>query len=349
MMEVVKTKILKLLQAGIIFPISASEWESPTQVVPKKSGVTVVRNSQGELVPTRVQNGWRVCIDYRHLNAVTRKDHFPLPFIDEMLERLAKHEFYCFVDGYSGYLQVSIAPEDIEKTTFTCPFGTYAYRRMPFGLCSAPATFQWCMMSIFSEFLEKFLEVFMDDFTIHGDTFDQCLENLKLVLQRCIESNLVLKTEKCHFMVEQGIVLGHVISRRGIEVDKAKVNIIQSLSYPKTVREVHSFLGHAGFCRRFIEGFSKIHVCLCRLLQKYVEFNFNEECKKALDELKNRLISAAIVQPPNWSLPFEIMCDASDYAIVAVLGQRVDRNPYAIYYVLITLNEAHKNYATTEK
>ncbi len=133
-----------------------------------------------------------MCIDYRRLNAVTRKDHFPLPFIDQMLERLAKHEFYCFLDGYSGYLQVPIAPEDMEKTTFTCPFGTYVYSRMPFGLCSAPATFQRCMMSIFSEFLEKFLEVFMDDFTIHGDTFDQCLENLKLVLKRCIKTNLVL-------------------------------------------------------------------------------------------------------------------------------------------------------------
>ena len=116
----------------------------------------MVRNNNGELVPTWVQNGSRVCIDYRRLNFVTRKDHFPLPFIDQMLERLAKHEFYCFLDGYSGYLQVPIAPEDIEKTNFTYPFGTYAYRRVPFGLCSAPATFQQCMMSIFSEFLEKF-------------------------------------------------------------------------------------------------------------------------------------------------------------------------------------------------
>ena len=139
-----------------------------------------------------MRNCWRVWIDYRHLNAVTRKDHFLLPFIDQMLERPAKHEFYCFLDGYSRYVQVPIAPEEIKKTTFTCPFGTYAYRRMLFGLCSVLATFQRCMMRIFSEFLEKFLEVFMDDFTIHGDTFDQCLENLKLVLQRFIETNLVL-------------------------------------------------------------------------------------------------------------------------------------------------------------
>ena len=132
MMEVVKAEILKLLQASIIYPISDSEWVSPTQVVPKKTGVTVVKIQNGELVPTRIQNGWRVCIDYRRLNAVTRKDHFPLPFIDQMLERLASHAFYCFLDGYSGYLQVPIASEDQEKTTFTCPFSTFAYRRMPF-------------------------------------------------------------------------------------------------------------------------------------------------------------------------------------------------------------------------
>ncbi|KAM2686681.1 hypothetical protein EV2_009543 [Malus domestica] len=142
MMEVVKKEIIKLLDCGVIYPISDSRWVSPVQVVPKKSGVTVVKNVEDELVPTRIQTGWRVCIDYMKLNNTTRKDHFPLPFIDQMLERLAGHSFYCFLDGYSGYNQIVIAPEDQEKTTFTCPFGTFAYRRMPFGLCNAPATFQ---------------------------------------------------------------------------------------------------------------------------------------------------------------------------------------------------------------
>ncbi|CAH9124841.1 unnamed protein product [Cuscuta epithymum] len=349
MMEVVKKEVIKLLQMGIIFPISDSKWVSPTQVVPKKTGVTVVENKHGELMPTRIQNGWRVCIDYRRLNAVTRKDFFPLPFIDQMLERLAGHKFYCFLDGYSGYFQVPIAPEDQEKTTFTCPFGTFAYRRMPFGLCNAPATFQRCMMSIFSEYVELFMEVFMDDFTIHGDSFDSCLYHLSLVLKSCLESNLVLNSEKCHFMVEEGIVLGHVISSKGIEVDKAKVEVIQSLPYPTTVREIRSFLGHAGFYRRFIKDFSKIASPLCTLLQKEVEFIFSEECKKAFNTLKEKLVTAPIIQAPDWSLPFEIMCDASDYAVGAVLGQKVGRASHVIYYASTTLNDAQRNYATTEK
>ncbi|XP_024046598.1 uncharacterized protein LOC112100952 [Citrus clementina] len=313
------------------------------------SGVTVVTNADNELIPTRVTTGWRVCIDYRKLNSVTRKDHFPLPFIDQMLDRLAGHEFYCFLDGYSGYNQIPIAPKDQEKTTFTCPFGTFAYRRMPFGLCNAPATFQRCMLSIFSDMVERFLEVFMDDFSVFGDSFDQCLHHLTLVLQRCIEKNLVLNWEKCHFMVKQGIVLGHIISSKGIEVDKAKVDLISNLPPPKTVREVRSFLGHAGFYRRFIKDFSKVSRPLCNLLAKDVPFIFNDSCLMAFEKLKQLLTSSPIIQAPNWSLPFELMCDASDYAVGAVLGQRVDRIPHVIYYASMTLNDAQLNYSTTEK
>ncbi|KAM2682004.1 hypothetical protein EV2_013615 [Malus domestica] len=239
-----------------------------------------------------------------------------------MLERLAGHSFYCFLDGYSGYNQIVIAPDDQEKTTFTCPFGTFAYRRMPFGLCNAPATFQRCMVSIFSEFVEKIIEVFMDDFSVFGDSFDASLNNLTLILQRCIETNLVLNWEKCHFMVKQSIVLGHIISEKGIEVDKSKIDLVRHLPSPTSVREVRSFLGHAGFYRRFIKDFSKITQPLCRLLQKEVAFEFNKECETTFKTLKDMLTLAPIIMPPNWSLPFELMCDASDYAIGAVLGQR---------------------------
>ncbi|KAL6329579.1 hypothetical protein AAG906_022283 [Vitis piasezkii] len=219
--EMVRAKVLKLLQAGIIYPISDSPWVSPTQVVPKKSGITVVQNDKGEEVSTRLTSGWRVCIDYRKLNTVTRKDHFPLPFMDQVLERVSGHPFYC-LDGYSRYFQIEIVVEDQEKTTFTCPFGTYAYRRMPFGLCNAPATFQRCMLSIFNDMVERIMEVFMDDITIYGSTFDECLANLESILSRCIKKDLVLNWEKCHFMVHQGIVLGDIISKKALRWTKQR-------------------------------------------------------------------------------------------------------------------------------
>ncbi|RVW82832.1 Retrovirus-related Pol polyprotein from transposon opus [Vitis vinifera] len=271
--EVVRAEVLKLLQAGIIYPISDSPWVSPTQVVPKKSGITMVQNKKGEEIATRLTSGWRVCIDYRKLNLVTRKDHFPLPFIDQVLERVSDHPFYYFLDG---------------------------------------------------DMVERIMEVFMDDITVYGGTFEECLVNLEAVLNRCIEKDLVLNWEKFHFMVRQGIVLGHIISEKGIEVDKAKLELIVKLSSPTTVKGVRQFLGHAGFYRRFIQDFSKLSKPLCELLAKDAK-------------------------APNWQLPFEVMCDASDFAIGAVLGQREDGKPYVIYYASKTLNEAQRNYITTEK
>ncbi|RVW70523.1 Retrovirus-related Pol polyprotein from transposon 297 [Vitis vinifera] len=252
--EVVRTEVLNYSKRDYLSHITA-RYVSPTQVVPKKSGITVVQNEKGEEIATRLASGWRV------------------------LERVSGHPFYCFLDGYSGYFQIEIDVEDQEKTTFTCPFGTYAYRRMPFGLCNAPATFQRCMLSIFSDMVERIMEVFMDDITIYGGTFEECLVNLEAVLKRCIEKDLVLNWEKCHFMVRQGIVLGHIISEKGIEVDKAKVELIAKLPSPTTVKGVRQFLGHAGSC--------------------------------------------------TWP--------------------KKDGKPYVIYYASKTLNEAQRNYTTTEK
>jgi hypothetical protein len=160
-------------------------------VVPKKGGMTVIRNEKNELIPQWTVTGWRMCIDYRKLNKATRKDHFPLPFIDKMLERLANHSSFCYLDGYSSYHQIPIHPDDQSKTTFACPYGTFAYRRMSFGLCNAPASFQRCMMAIFSDLVEKVMEVFMDDFSIYGKTFVGCLANLDKVLNRCQMADLI--------------------------------------------------------------------------------------------------------------------------------------------------------------
>ena len=300
-------------------------------------------------MPTCLTTCWRVCIDYRRLNEVTRKDHFSLPFMDQLLKRMCGQPFYYFLDGYSGYFQIEIAAEDQEKTTFTCPFGTYAYKRMPFGLCNAPATFQRCMLSIFSDLVERIMEVYMDDITVYGGSFEEFLINLETVLHRCIEKNLVLNWEKCHFMVSQGIVLGHIISEKGIEVDKEKIDLISKLPSPTHVKTMRQFLGHAGFYRRFIMDFSKNAKPLYKPLEKDVKFIWDADCRNCFEELKAFLTTAPIVRAPNWQLPFEVMCDASDLAIGAVLGQRKEGKPYMVYYTSKTLNEAKRNYTTIEK
>nr|GEU60414.1 reverse transcriptase domain-containing protein [Tanacetum cinerariifolium] len=279
--DVIKREVIKLLDAGMIYPISDSSWVSPIHCVPKKGGITMVANENNELIPTRLVTGWRVCIDYRKLNDATRKDHFLLPFMDQMLERLAGNEFYCFLDGFSGYFQIPIDPQDQEETTFTCPYGTFAYRRMPFGLRNAPGTFQRCMMSIFHDMIEKTVEVFMDDFSVFGDTFSSCLTNLDKMLNR------------------------HKISKSGIEVDRAKVDVIAKLPHPTTVKGVRSCLGHAGFYRHFIQDFSKIAIPMTHLLKKETPFIFSTECIDAFNTLKKKLTEAPILVVPDWNWPFE--------------------------------------------
>ena len=214
----------------------------------------------------------------------------------------------------------AIHPDDQEKTTFTCPFGTYAFQRMRFGLCNAPATFQRCMMAIFSDFIGESMEVFMDDFSVFGPSFDACLDHLTQILDVCVKKRLVLSWEKSHFMVREGIVLGHLVSSKGLEVDKAKVEVIQDLALPTSIRELRSFLGHVGFYRRFIQDFAKVSKPLTSLLCKEKDFISEEEGKHAFMQLKQALVEAHILQSPNWDLPFEIMCDASDFAVGAVLG-----------------------------
>jgi hypothetical protein len=204
-------------------------------------------------------------------------------------------------------------------------------------------------MSIFSDMIEEIMEVFMDDFSVYGKTFDHCLENLNKVLQRCQEKDLVLNREKCHFMVREDIILGHLVSKRRIEVDKAKIEVIEQLPPPVNVKGIRSFLGHARFYRWFIKDFSQIARPLTNLLAMDAPFEFTNECLTTFHTFKKALISASIIQPPDWSLPFEIMCDASDYVVGAVLGQTKDKKHHAITYASKTLMGAQLNYATTKK
>ncbi|GKE08382.1 reverse transcriptase domain-containing protein [Tanacetum coccineum] len=231
-------------------PIADSPWVSPIHCVPKKGGITVVTNENDELVPTRT-----------------------------VTERLAENKYFCFLDGFSGYFQIPIDPNNQEKTTFTCPFGTYDYRRMPFGLCNALATFQRCMLAIFHDMINESVEVVMDNFSVFGNSFDTCLKNLDKMIQCCKDAHLVLNWEKCHLMVKEGIVLGHKVSRAGLEVDKAKIDVISKLQPPTNTKGVRIFLRHAGFYRHFIKDFSKIARPLTKLLEKDTPFEFDEMLK----------------------------------------------------------------------
>ncbi|GJZ13241.1 reverse transcriptase domain-containing protein [Tanacetum coccineum] len=233
------------------------------------------------------------------------KTTFPLPFMDQMLERLAGNEYYCFLDGFSGYFQIPIDPKDQEKTTFTCPYGTFAYRSL------ALLAMQWL-----------------------------------LARSNDVDGNL---PRYWPVMVKEGIVLGHKISKSGLEVDRAKVEVIAKLPHPTSVKGVRSFLGHAGFYRRFIQDFSKIARPMTHLLEKETPFVFSEECIDSFNTLKRKLTEAPILIAPDWDLPFELMCDASDFAIGAVLGQRKNKHFQPIHYASKTMNEAQTHYTTTEK
>nr|GFA31867.1 reverse transcriptase domain-containing protein [Tanacetum cinerariifolium] len=234
------------------------------------------------------------------------------------MKYLPNHLEYAYLHGI---FQIPIAVEDQKKATFTCPYGTFAYRRITFGLCNGPTTFQRCMTAIFHDMVEDFMEVFIEDFLVFGKSFDYCLANLDRMLARCEETNLVLNWEKCNFMVKEGIVLGHKIFRADIEVDRAKIDVIAKLPYPKNLKGVRSFLGHAGFYRRFIKDFSLISKPITQLLMKDEKFDFFDDCKKAFNILKEKLNMAPIIISSDWNVPFELMCDTSDFAVGAVLGQ----------------------------
>lgn len=205
------------------------------------------------------------------------------------------------------------------------------------------------MIEIFTDFLDDIMEVFIDDFSVCISTFEGCLTNLENVLEMCVKVNLVLNWEKFLFMVREGIVLGHIVPERGIEVDKAKIYLIKNLQPPKTVREVRSFLGRVSFYQRFIKDFSKITIPLTGLLMKEANFIFDKKFLESFNILKQALISAPIMQPPDLGQPFEIMCDASDYVVGFGLGQHKDKKVHVIYYANRTLYASQMNYATIEK
>jgi hypothetical protein len=308
-----------------------SRWVSPLIVVPKNNGK------------------WRICVDYREFEQSHHEGLFPSSFHRPSSRHPSGKKYFSFLDGFSGYNQIQIAPEDQDKTTFTCPWGKFTYRVLPFRLCNAPATFQRVVLGIFSNLIHDYIEVYMDEFTVYNDSFEGELENLRKVLIICQATNLSLSHEKCHMLLTKGVVLGHIISSTGIEVDPTKIEVLSKLPVPNTLKEVRSFLGYVGYYRIFIDNFTNIVAPLFKLLSKDVEFSWNDQCQHAFETLKENIFVAPILRGPNWSLPFHISMDASDTTLGDVLGKKENQSYYAIYFVSKNLTPTELNYTITKK
>nr|AAQ56486.1 putative polyprotein [Oryza sativa Japonica Group] len=319
----VKRQVDDLLQKGYIRP-SSSPWGAPVIFVEKKDHTQ------------------RMCVDYRALNDVTIKNKYPLPRIDDLFDQLKGAIVFSKIDLRSGYHQLRIKEEDIPKTAFTTRYGLFECTVMSFGLTNAPAFFINLMNKVFMEYLDKFVVVFIDDILIYSRTKEEHEEHLRLALEKLREHQLYAKFSKCEFWLSEVKFLGHVISAGGVAVDPSNVESITNWKQPKTVSEIRSFLGLAGYYRRFIENFSKIAKPMTRLLQKDVKYKWSEECKQSFQELKNRLISAPILILPDPKKGFQVYCDASQLGLGCVLMQ----DGKVVAYASRQLRPHEKNYPT---
>ncbi|WVZ52111.1 hypothetical protein U9M48_003201 [Paspalum notatum var. saurae] len=302
--EEVKKNINELLAKGYIRP-SSSPWAFPVLLVEKKD--------------TDVK---RMCVDYRALNKVTIKNKYPLPRIDDLYDQLQGACIFSKIDLRSGYHQLKIRPSDIPKTAFATKYGLYEYTVMSFGLTNTSAYFMQLMNSVFMDYLDKFVVVFIDDILIYSKTESEHEEHLRLVLQRLREHKLYAKFSKCEFWIDKVRFLGHVVSKGGIAVDPSNVSTITNWKVPKIPKEVRGFLGLAGYYRRFIENFSRIAKPMTSLLEKDAEFRWTSAQQAAFDELKKRLTTAPVLTLPDQQKKFIVYCDASRDGLGCVLMQQ---------------------------
>nr|AAV43998.1 hypothetical protein [Oryza sativa Japonica Group] len=319
----VKRQVDDLLQKGYIRP-SSSPWGAPVIFVEKKDHTQ------------------RMCVDYRALNDVTIKNKYPLPRIDDLFDQLKGATVFSKIDLRSGYHQLRIKEEDIPKTAFTTRYGLFECTVMSFGLTNAPAFFMNLMNKVFMEYLDKFVVVFIDDILIYSRTKEEHQEHLRLALEKLREHQLYAKFSKCEFWLSEVKFLGHVISAGGVAVDPSNVESVTNWKQPKTVSEIRSFLGLAGYYRRFIENFSKIAKPMTRLLQKDVKYKWSEECERSFQELKSHLLSAPILILPDPKKGFQVYCDASKLGLGCVLMQ----DGKVVAYASRQLRPHEKNYPT---
>ena len=325
----------ELLNSNLIED-SNSPYNSPVWIVPKKS------DEQGN-------KRWRMVIDYRQLNEKTISDAYPLPNITHILDQLGGAQYFSILDLASGFHQVKMHPSSKPKTAFSTPYGHYHFNRMPFGLKNAPATFQRLMDRVLSGLQGIELFVYMDDIVIYAKSLEEHTQKLKNLLKRLESANLTLQTEKCSFLRKEVTYLGHVISRDGVKPDSKKVEAVRKFPRPKSAKNIKQFLGLAGYYRRFIPNFSTVAKPLSYLLKKGVRFAWTEVQQNAFDKLKNILCNYPILQYPNFSKPFIVSCDASNYGLGGVLSQGIIGKDLPVAYASRTLSETEINYSTIEK
>ncbi|CAG8800349.1 12058_t:CDS:1, partial [Dentiscutata erythropus] len=328
--EFIKNEITQLKKRGLIRE-SQSPWSSPVVVVPKKGGKL------------------RLCIDYRKLNAVTKKDSYPLPRVDDLLETFSKARWFSSLDLLSGYWQLPVNEKDKEKTAFVTSCGTYEFNVMPFGLCNAPASFQRLMDKILADEIGKFVVVYLDDINIYSENFDEHLDHISVIFKKLKESGLKLNFEKCTFFRSNICFLGHVVGRDGIKPDESKIEKVKNFPIPKTLRQLRGFIGLASYYRRFIKDFATIARPLHHLLKKNVEYKWNNDQNYAFESLKRHLITAPILRYPDFLKTFFIHTDASGSGLGAVLSQKDDDDKeFVVSYASRGLTLHEKNYAATE-
>jgi len=318
-----KKQIEDLLEKNFIRPC-ASPWGAPVLVVKEKDGSS------------------RLCVDYRQLNKLTIKNKYPLPRIDDLLDQLRGAAVFSKIDLRSGYHQILVKLEDVQKTAFRSRYGHYEYVVMPFGVTNAPTIFMDYMNRIFQPYLDQFVVVFIDDILIYSENKEEHADHLRVVLEVLREHKLYGKLSKCEFWLDEVHFFGHVISAQGISVDPAKVETMLKWERPQTVTEVRSFLGLAGYYRRFVEGFSKMVSPLTQLTRKDQPFSWTDECEICFEDMKRRLTTAPILAIPDTAKMFEVYCDASYQGLRCVLMQ--EKRPVA--YASRQLKVHKKNYPT---
>ena len=329
--EALLKEVKALLRAGFIYPVEDSEWVSPVVVVPKKNGK------------------WRVCVDFKPLNAATKRDHFPLPFQDEILDEIAGHEMYTVCDGYSGYFQIRIAEEDQRKTTFITPWGCFAYKCMPFGLTNAVFTFNRLAIHVFQPFFGKFVRVFIDDFAIYSTRIGH-LEKVRAAFKRLDECKGQLNPEKCHVGEKEVAMLGHVVSLQGIKVDPSKIKVIESLPYPKDIKSLEVFVQKVRYFERFIHMLAQALYPFRVILRTNI-FVWNPFMQEKFDRVRELLAKTPILKPPDRNSTFFLSLSVSSHAIGSILMQQDPHNKlmHPIYYISRAISDVEKTFMDVEK